>query len=120
MVMAEMNPRRETRVLVRGRYDQPGDIVSPGVPGFGPGTEELPVEGGDRMALARWLTHPDHPLTARVAVNRWWGMLFGTGIVETVEDFQVLQRAINEVRRRHAAASLATSCACAVPIGAAS
>ena len=89
MVMAEMNPRRETRVLVRGRYDQPGDIVSPGVPGFGPGTEELPVEGGDRMALARWLTHPDHPLTARVAVNRWWGMLFGTGIVETVEDFGI-------------------------------
>lgn len=89
MVMAEMNPRRETRVLVRGRYDQPGDIVSPGVPGFGPGAEELPVEGGDRMALARWLTHPDHPLTARVAVNRWWGMLFGTGIVETVEDFGI-------------------------------
>ena len=89
MVMAEMNPRRETRVLVRGRYDQPGDIVSPGVPGFGPGTEVLPVEGGDRMALARWLTHPDHPLTARVAVNRWWGMLFGTGIVETVEDFGI-------------------------------
>ena len=89
MVMAEMSPRRETRVLVRGRYDQPGDIVSPGVPGFGPGTEALPVEGGDRMALARWLTHPDHPLTARVAVNRWWGMLFGTGIVETVEDFGI-------------------------------
>lgn len=89
MVMAEMHPRRETRVLVRGRYDQPGDIVSPGVPGFGPGTEGVPVEGGDRMALAGWLTHPDHPLTARVAVNRWWGMLFGTGIVETVEDFGV-------------------------------
>ena len=89
MVMAEMNPRRATRVLIRGRYDQPGDIVSPGVPGFGSGTEELPVEGGDRMALARWLTHPDHPLTARVAVNRWWGMLFGTGIVETVEDFGI-------------------------------
>jgi hypothetical protein len=89
MVMAEMSPRRETRVLVRGRYDQPGDVVAPGVPRFGPGTEGVPVEGGDRMALARWLTHPDHPLTARVAVNRWWGMLFGTGIVETVEDFGI-------------------------------
>ena len=89
MVMAEMSPRRETRVLVRGRYDQPGDVVAPGVPRFGPGTAGVPVEGGDRMALARWLTHPDHPLTARVAVNRWWGMLFGTGIVETVEDFGI-------------------------------
>ena len=89
MVMAEMSPRRETRVLVRGRYDQPGDVVAPGVPRFGPGTEGVPVEGGDRMALARWLTHPAHPLTARVAVNRWWGMLFGTGIVETVEDFGI-------------------------------
>ena len=89
MVMAEMNPRRETRLLVRGRYDQPGDVVSPGVPGFGPGAAEVPVEGGDRMALARWMTHPDHPLTARVAVNRWWGMFFGTGIVETVEDFGI-------------------------------
>ena len=89
MVMAEMSPRRETRVLVRGRYDQPGEVVAPGVPRFGPGTEGVPVEGGDRMALARWLTHPAHPLTARVAVNRWWGMLFGTGIVETVEDFGI-------------------------------
>jgi Protein of unknown function (DUF1553)/Protein of unknown function (DUF1549)/Concanavalin A-like lectin/glucanases superfamily/Planctomycete cytochrome C len=89
MVMAEMSPRRQTRILVRGRYDQPGDVVAPGVPRFGPGTEGVPVEGDDRMALARWLTHPDHPLTARVAVNRWWGMLFGTGIVETVEDFGI-------------------------------
>ncbi len=89
MVMAEMNPRRETHILIRGRYDQPGDVVSPGVPGFGPGTGAVPVEGGDRMALARWLTHPDNPLTARVAVNRWWSMLFGTGIVETVEDFGI-------------------------------
>jgi len=89
MVMAEMSPRRETRVLGRGRYDQPGDVVAPGVPGFGPGAAEVPVEGADRMALARWMTHPAHPLTARVAVNRWWGMLFGTGIVETVEDFGI-------------------------------
>jgi len=86
MVMHEMTPRRETRILVRGRYDQPGDAVSPGVPALVVG---LPNEARDRVALARWLTDPAHPLTARVAVNRWWEMLFGTGIVETVEDFGI-------------------------------
>jgi hypothetical protein len=85
MVMGEMAPRRQTRLLVRGRYDQPGEAVSPGVPRVGP----IGDEAGDRLALARWLTRPDHPLTARVAVNRWWEMLFGTGIVETVEDFGI-------------------------------
>ena len=86
MVMAEMTPRRDTRILLRGRYDQPGEVVLPGVPGL---TAGLPGEAGDRLALARWLTDPAHPLTARVAMNRWWEMLFGTGIVETVEDFGI-------------------------------
>ena len=85
MVMGEMTPRRQTRLLVRGRYDQPGDAVAPGVPRIG----TIAGEADDRLALARWLTRPDHPLTARVAVNRWWEMLFGTGIVETVEDFGI-------------------------------
>jgi cytochrome c553 len=89
MVMAEMSPRRQTRLLVRGRYDQPGDAVSPGVPRFSAGDGATATDVGDRLALARWLTDPAHPLTARVAVNRWWAMLFGTGIVETVEDFGV-------------------------------
>lgn len=86
MIMAEISPRRETRILVRGRYDQPGDAVTPGVPRVGEG---VLTEAADRVALAQWLTHPDHPLTARVAVNRWWEMLFGTGLVETVEDFGI-------------------------------
>ncbi len=85
MVMGEMTPRRRTHLLVRGRYDQPGEAVSPGVPRIGP----IGDEAGDRLALARWLTRPDHPLTARVAVNRWWEMLFSTGLVETVEDFGI-------------------------------
>lgn len=86
MVMGEMSPRRPTHILRRGQYDQPGDEVQPGVLSAFTG---LPSEGATRLDLARWLTHPQHPLTARVAVNRWWEMLFGTGIVETSEDFGI-------------------------------
>lgn len=86
MVMGEMTPRRPTHILKRGQYDQLGDEVQPGIlPAF-PGTN---TEASSRLELARWLTDPQHPLTARVAVNRWWEMLFGTGIVETAEDFGV-------------------------------
>ena len=84
MVMGEMSPRRPTYLLRRGQYDQRGDEVQPGVLSVFAG---LPNEVKSRLDLARWLTHPQHPLTARVAVNRWWEMLFGTGLVETVEDF---------------------------------
>ncbi|WLD14343.1 DUF1553 domain-containing protein [Planctellipticum variicoloris] len=86
MVMAEMSPRRATHILKRGQYDQPGEEVQPGVLGVFP---DLPTEAASRLELARWLTHPKHPLTARVAVNRWWELLFGTGLVETAEDFGV-------------------------------
>lgn len=86
MVMGEMSPRRPTHILKRGQYDQPGDVVQPGVlPAF-PGEH---AEAASRLDLARWLTDPQHPLTARVVVNRWWEMLFGTGLVETAEDFGV-------------------------------
>jgi hypothetical protein len=87
MVMAESQPRRQTFLLKRGQYDQRADEVTAGIPGA------LPSPGGEavdsRLALAKWLTRPDHPLTARVAVNRWWEMLFGTGLVETSEDFGI-------------------------------
>ncbi len=84
MVMGEMSPRRSTHILVRGQYDQPGEEVKPGVPDAITGR---PMESSTRLDLTRWMTDPQHPLTARVAVNRWWEMLFGTGLVETSEDF---------------------------------
>ena len=85
MVMQEMAKLRQTFVLKRGLYDQPGEAVGPGIPDFLP----APSGGipGDRLALAKWLVDPAHPLTARVAVNRLWQMIFGTGIVESSEDF---------------------------------
>ena len=87
MVMQEQTPRRSIFLLRRGQYDQRGDEVTAGVPSvFSSLPQDTPA---DRATLARWLTSPSHPLTARVAVNRWWEMLFGTGLVETAEDFGV-------------------------------
>lgn len=88
MVMAEMDTPRETFIKIRGNYDQDGDKVQPGVPAFLP---QLPARADNRplnrLDLAKWLVAADHPLTARVTVNRWWAMLFGTGIVKTLNDF---------------------------------
>ena len=86
MVMEDLPGGRMTYVLERGQYDAPRKdrSVEPGVPEF-----LLPMPGyapPNRLGLALWLTHPDHPLTARVAVNRYWAMIFGTGIVRTVMD----------------------------------
>jgi hypothetical protein len=85
MVMQELEKPRETRLLVRGQYDHPGDKVAPGVPSVFP---PLPVNAPEnRLGLARWLVSPDHPLTARVAVNRFWQFYFNEGLVGTSEDF---------------------------------
>lgn len=87
MVMQEMTPRRKTFLLKRGQYDQRADEVFPAVPSsLSLWPADLPF---DRLGLARWLTSSAHPLTARVAVNRYWEMLFGSGIVETSEDFGI-------------------------------
>jgi Protein of unknown function (DUF1553)/Protein of unknown function (DUF1549)/Concanavalin A-like lectin/glucanases superfamily len=85
MVMAERPDPKDTFLLRRGAYDQPGEKVSRGIPAALP-----PLPAGvknDRLALARWLVDPANPLTARVTVNRFWQMYFGTGIVKTIEDF---------------------------------
>ena len=87
MIMQEMTDRRKTNILIRGQYDQLGEEVMPGLPAALVGDNDIPEAA--RLDLARWLTDPTHPLTARVAVNRWWEMLFGTGLVETAEDFGV-------------------------------
>jgi hypothetical protein len=72
-------------ILNRGEYDQRRDKVSRAIPAFLP----PPPAGAplNRLGLARWLTAPNHPLTARVTVNRFWIQVFGTGLVKTAEDF---------------------------------
>jgi hypothetical protein len=87
MVMQELPAPRETFVLARGQYDQPGERVKPGVPTFLPQpVEDAPAH---RLGFAQWLMDARHPLTARVAVNRHWQYVFGEGLVKTVEDFGV-------------------------------
>ncbi len=85
MVAADEGTMRTTTVLMRGEYDKPGEVVETAAPGsIMPYAAELPK---NRLGLARWMIHPDNPLTARVAVNRYWQMIFGRGIVVTSEDF---------------------------------
>ena len=85
MVMNVAAKPRQTFILNRGQYDQPTTPVDVGTPSSLP---PLPADApATRLGLARWLASAQHPLTARVAVNRIWQMLFGTGIVETSADF---------------------------------
>ena len=85
MVMEELPQPRETFILTRGAYDRPGEKVSPGTPDvLGPPADATQP---NRLGLARWLLDPANPLTARVAVNRYWQLYFGRGLVETSEDF---------------------------------
>ena len=86
-VMSELpaDTRRETHLLNKGNFLDPGPKVEPGVPSAFP---PMPVGAPrDRLGLALWLVDPGNPLTARVAVNRLWAQLFGIGLVETEEDF---------------------------------
>ncbi len=106
MIMEEMNPPRETYRLVRGDFRTKGERVYPGTPEYLPPlrrakvsnekgrlkvgyADEAPEAGWqpNRLDLAAWLVAPEHPLTARVTVNRYWAMFFGAGLVNTINDF---------------------------------
>ena len=85
MVMQEMEKPRDSFILVRGQYNAPGEKVAPALPAaLGPVPADAPQ---NRLALAKWLTDPRHPLMARVTANRFWKNVMGTGIVKTVNDF---------------------------------
>jgi hypothetical protein len=85
MVMQERDVPRDTFLLMRGAYDKPGDKVAPGVPVVLPALPKgVP---NNRLGFGRWLVDSANPLTARVAMNRFWQMYFGVGLVKTVEDF---------------------------------
>ncbi|NOX55671.1 MAG: DUF1553 domain-containing protein, partial [Planctomycetes bacterium] len=86
-IMRELPPdqRRTTRMFQRGNFLTPGEPVGPGVLSrFHPFPNGAPL---NRLGLALWLVDRSNPLTARVAVNRFWAQLFGRGLVETEEDF---------------------------------
>lgn len=86
MVMEELADKRQTHILLRGAYNAPGEKVESGVPEqlLGEWPKDAPR---NRLGLAQWLTNPDHPLTARVVVNRFWQQLFGAGLVKTSDNF---------------------------------
>ena len=85
MIMQDMPKKRATYILTRGEYNMHGEEVFPNMP-----ESVLPMKGDlpkNRLGLAQWLIDPQNPLTARVAVNRFWQNFFGRGLVATSEDF---------------------------------
>ena len=86
MIMSDAQPR-QTHILERGEYLKPGDPIAFDTPAFLP---KLPENAPrNRLGFAQWLIAPEHPLTARVAVNRIWQHFFGIGLIKTTEDFGV-------------------------------
>ena len=106
MIMEEMDPPRETYRLVRGDFRTKGERVYPSTPAYLPPIRKAKISNEEgrlkldftpskeetdwtpnRLDLAAWLVSQEHPLTARVTVNRYWAMFFGTGLVKTINDF---------------------------------
>lgn len=95
-VLREQGEPPEARLMIRGDFDKPGMELEPGVLRVVAGKQPILIETtkagttGRRLALANWLTAKDHPLTARVIVNRIWQQHFGTGLVSTHSDFGIM------------------------------
>lgn len=85
MVMQERTDRRPTHLLARGAYDAPREIVEPGTPASLPPLH--PDWPRNRFGLASWMIDERNPLVSRVAVNRFWQLFFGRGLVATPGDF---------------------------------
>lgn len=79
MVMQDMPTPRPTYILGRGQYNERGEVVGAGVPAVLP--ELAPEAPRNRLGFAKWLVEPEHPLTARVTVNRVWQRIFGIGLL---------------------------------------
>jgi len=86
LVMKERKVPREARIMIRGDFLRPGARVYGGVPAVLPPLPEN-IKDANRLDFARWLVDPDHPLTSRVTMNRFWQRFFGKGIVLTENDF---------------------------------
>jgi len=86
MIMKERSELRPAHIMLRGAYDDLGEQVDRATPAFLPPMPEIAGRAKSRMDLANWFVSDEHPLTARVAVNRFWQQLFGVGIVKTSED----------------------------------
>jgi len=85
-VYRDLPTPRESFVMIRGEYDKPGEKVKPNTPEVLPPLKKS-GELATRLDLAKWIVAPENPLTARVAVNRYWQQVFGVGLVKTSHDF---------------------------------
>lgn len=86
MVMEEMKKPKQAYILTRGAYENRGKPVDASFPEFLP---NFGIKGNNRLDLAKWLTHPNHPLTTRVIINRIWQSILGRGLTGTSEDFGI-------------------------------